>query len=256
MEHEEEKFLLMDKNKFKKTKYIAAITICFGIILILCSLLMIFFLKEQNKLPEYAKIGDIVLNRVTINNDRSGQVEIFNRRKEKINISGYFLMQLPRTDKNSIVHINKGVLEEEGKHLVRLPPGYFNDNSTLIFQDPSGREYLDIIAYDDVHTHYYRYPDGSEWFFEENHVKKKMNEKQSPKRKIKDFEIHIFDVGQGDSQLIIFPSGYTIFIDLSENNWNTGKGAISVAKKLENLLPAKKIDVVVISHLHLDHMGF
>ena len=29
--------------------------------------------------------------------------------------------------------------------------------------------------------------------------------------------IYIFKVGQADSQLIVFPSGYNIFIDLGEN---------------------------------------
>src|SRR5574341_464797 len=38
------------------------------------------------------------------------------------------------------------------------------------------------------------------------------------------FEIHIFDVEQGDSQLIIFPSGYTILIDVAEPSWNSHRG--------------------------------
>lgn len=28
-------------------------------------------------------------------------------------------------------------------------------------------------------------------------------------------------VGQGDSQLIVFPSGYTVLNDVAELNWNT-----------------------------------
>ena len=31
------------------------------------------------------------------------------------------------------------------------------------------------------------------------------------------FEIHVLNVGQGDSQLIVFPSGFTILIDVFES---------------------------------------
>lgn len=40
-----------------------------------------------------------------------------------------------------------------------------------------------------------------------------------------EFQIYIFNVGQGDSQLIVYPSGYSIFIDINEANWNTDKGS-------------------------------
>ncbi len=43
------------------------------------------------------------------------------------------------------------------------------------------------------------------------------------------FEIRVFDVEQGDSQLIIFPSGFTILIDVWEPSWNSHTGASSVA---------------------------
>ena len=33
-------------------------------------------------------------------------------------------------------------------------------------------------------------------------------------------DIHFFDVGQGMSQLIVFPSGFTILADCAELTWN------------------------------------
>lgn len=70
-------------------------------------------------------------------------------------------------------------------------------------------------------------------------------------------DIHFFDVGQGMSQLIVFPSGFTILADCAELNWNTGAGATKVAEKLASILGSTKtIDVAVLSHLHLDHVGY
>lgn len=70
------------------------------------------------------------------------------------------------------------------------------------------------------------------------------------------FEIHIFDVEQGDSQLIIFPSGYTLLIDLSERSWNTGKTAALVADKIRAITGGSHINVGLLTHLHLDHIGY
>lgn len=69
-------------------------------------------------------------------------------------------------------------------------------------------------------------------------------------------EIHIFQVGQGDSQLIIFPSGFTMLIDVCESAYNSKKGAILVAQKVKQILGHNKINVGSLSHWHLDHMGY
>jgi len=70
-------------------------------------------------------------------------------------------------------------------------------------------------------------------------------------------EIHIFDVGQAMSQLWIYPSGYTVFVDGPELQWNSAQQAKLINGKLEKLLNGTKtIDVGVISHLHLDHLGY
>lgn len=70
------------------------------------------------------------------------------------------------------------------------------------------------------------------------------------------FEIHIFDVEQGDSQLIIFPSGYSMLIDISEKTWNTSKGAELIADKIRTITGGSHVNVGVLTHLHLDHIGY
>jgi hypothetical protein len=55
----------------------------------------------------------------------------------------------------------------------------------------------------------------------------------------------------------VFPSGFTILVDVPEINWNSGKVAEQVANKLAAILGGKKhINVGVASHLHLDHIGY
>jgi len=71
------------------------------------------------------------------------------------------------------------------------------------------------------------------------------------------FEIHIFDVKQGDSQLIISPSGKTLLIDMGEPSWNARSGAAYIADKLRKIMGPSfsHVDYIVPSHLHLDHIG-
>ncbi|EDR21955.1 hypothetical protein EDI_272900 [Entamoeba dispar SAW760] len=71
------------------------------------------------------------------------------------------------------------------------------------------------------------------------------------------FKVYIFNVGQADSQLIVYPSGYSILVDLGEErNDPNPTNAIRLEKKIEEILGKKYIDVVVLTHIHLDHFGY
>ena len=76
------------------------------------------------------------------------------------------------------------------------------------------------------------------------------------------FEIHMLDVGQGASQLIVFPSGYTILIDVKDGPlFLTSSGGEAVVRKLDVILGVdngarRHIDTVVVSHLDIDHIGY
>ncbi|KAL7713937.1 Competence protein ComEC [Entamoeba marina] len=69
--------------------------------------------------------------------------------------------------------------------------------------------------------------------------------------------IFVFHVGQADSQLILFPSGYSVLIDLGENRDDfTPTNVEYVSQRLTEILPTKTIDVLVLTHTHLDHFGY
>ncbi len=72
------------------------------------------------------------------------------------------------------------------------------------------------------------------------------------------FEIHVFQVGQADSQLIIGPTGRTLLIDVGETHYTRSQGAQSVAQKIRQVMGANHshIDYIVATHLHSDHIGY
>src|SRR5574344_3043364 len=69
-----------------------------------------------------------------------------------------------------------------------------------------------------------------------------------------ELDIYYFDVGQADSQLLVFPNGFSILIDLGEESSGTSN-AKYVGTRLEQILGTKHINILVVSHLHRDHIG-
>ena len=78
-----------------------------------------------------------------------------------------------------------------------------------------------------------------------------------------ELNVYWFDVEQGDSQLVVGPTGKTLLVDLGETAWNsTGGGteATAVAAQVRNICGVASgpvhLDYVMASHHHLDHIGY
>lgn len=78
-----------------------------------------------------------------------------------------------------------------------------------------------------------------------------------------ELNVYWFDVEQGDSQLIVGPTGRTMLIDLGESAYNsTGANthATRVASAIRGICGVASgpvhLDYVVASHHHLDHIGY
>jgi len=78
-----------------------------------------------------------------------------------------------------------------------------------------------------------------------------------------ELNVYWFDVDQGDSQLIVGPTGKTMLIDLGENSWNStgaSTNATDVAAQIRTICGTGSspvhLDYVMASHQHLDHIGY
>src|SRR5687768_1989825 len=69
-------------------------------------------------------------------------------------------------------------------------------------------------------------------------------------------EIHHINIGQGDSTLIVGPTGKTLLFDAGETNWNSSGKAQIIGPYIQGVLGCNSLDYVVISHFHLDHIGY
>ena len=69
-------------------------------------------------------------------------------------------------------------------------------------------------------------------------------------------EIHHINIGQGDATLIVGPTGKSLLFDTGETYWNSSIDAQTVGPYIETVLGCKELDYVVISHFHVDHIGY
>ncbi len=78
-----------------------------------------------------------------------------------------------------------------------------------------------------------------------------------------EMNVYWFNVGQGDSQFLVGPSGKTLLIDVGETSFNTtgsATNATAVAAKIRAICGSGSapvaLDYVMASHHHLDHIGY
>ena len=69
-------------------------------------------------------------------------------------------------------------------------------------------------------------------------------------------EIHHINIGQGDSALIVSPDGRSLLFDAGESTWNSSTKAQVIGAYIQGVLGCTSLDYVVVSHFHLDHVGY
>jgi beta-lactamase superfamily II metal-dependent hydrolase len=68
-------------------------------------------------------------------------------------------------------------------------------------------------------------------------------------------EIHHLALGQGEATLVVAPTGRTLLVDAGEGGWDATEGARALGAYLEKVLGCRRIDHVLLTHFHLDHVG-
>jgi len=69
-------------------------------------------------------------------------------------------------------------------------------------------------------------------------------------------EIHHIDAGEAVSTLIVSPVGKSLLIDAGEASWDQNDGANVIGAYVRSVLGCSRLDYVLVSHFHLDHVGF
>jgi len=69
-------------------------------------------------------------------------------------------------------------------------------------------------------------------------------------------ELHHINIGQGDSTLIVGPTGKSLLFDAGDSYWNSSIDAQTIGPYIESVLGCKELDYVAISHFQADHIGY
>ena len=135
-----------------------------------------------------------------------------------------------------------------------------NDGDDVRLLSEDGATILDSFSYDAASTDmsWCRKPDGGSWSAIE--CGPTMGSTNTPPLPPGTWtpgqlEVHVLNVGQGDSQLIIGPTGKTLLIDVFEPSANTNLGATWVSSEIRRITGGEHLDYVMATHWHLDHIG-
>ena len=204
--------------------------------------------------------GDVLINEYTANSATTEWVELYNTTANDLDISSHYIDDIAGGGSPKLIPANTIILSG-GFYVMEFTGLLNNGGDDVRFLDPA-LAVLDSTSYGYSSAEYswYRYRDGLAWSPAEIAAPTKGSSNNSMGAEPwtpGEFQIRIFDVEQGDSQLIIFPSGYTILIDAVEHSYSSGKGAALVASRIQSIMNGDmSIDVGVASHLHLDHIGY
>ncbi|MBN2573340.1 MAG: MBL fold metallo-hydrolase [Deltaproteobacteria bacterium] len=69
-------------------------------------------------------------------------------------------------------------------------------------------------------------------------------------------EIHHIDAGQATSTLVVSPAGRSLLVDAGETTWDGTEGAETIGPYVRAVLGCARLDYVLATHFHLDHVGF
>lgn len=227
--------------------------------LFLVVLLFLFFPGGAALAANPPGAGEVLINEYVANSSTEW-VELYNTTGNDLDLSGHYIDDVSGGGGSPKLIPNNTIITAGGYYVMQFSGFLNNGGDDVRFLDPT-QAALDSHTYTSSTADYswYRYPDGGTW----SGVESDSPSQGSSNPGIGDtpwtsgtFEIRIFDVEQGDSQLIIFPSGFTILIDVREASWNTGAGAAYIAQKIRTITGGSHIDVGVLSHHHLDHIGY
>ena len=214
--------------------------------------------------PRQPAAGEVLINEFVAANgtlQTSEWVELYNTASETLDIGSMWIDDIPAGG-GAPKQIPAGTTIEAGGYYVMTFSSFLNNTGDDVrFLDDDGSTVFDAYTYASATTDksWCRKPDGGSWAaLECDPTQGATNEPALPPGTWTPgtLEIHVLNVGQGESQLIIGPTGKTLLIGISEDSWNTNAGATWVASEIRRITGSSHLDYVMASHWHLDHMGY
>lgn len=209
-------------------------------------------------------IGEVVINEFVAapkTTQNSEWVELYNLTTETLDIGGMYIDDI-KNGGGSPKPIPYGTFIEPHGFYVLCFNSFLNnggDDVRLLGRDQS--TVFDAYTYTSASydKSWCRMPDGESWSpVEWEPTPGSFNSQPAGQGTWTpgNLEIHVLNVGQGQSQLIIGPTGKTLLFDCAELNWNSNATATWVASEVRRITGGSHLNYVVASHWHLDHLGY
>lgn len=214
--------------------------------------------------PRQPVAGEVLINEFVAANgtiQTSEWVELYNTTSESLDIGEMWIDDIDAGG-GAPKQIPTGTTIDAGGYYVMTFSSFLNNTGDDVrFLDTDGTTVFDTYTYASATTDmsWCRKPDGGSWAaIECDPTQGATNDPPLPPGTWAPgtLEIHVLNVGQGESQLIIGPTGKTLLIGVFESNWNTNQGATWVASEIRRITGSSHLDYVMASHWHLDHMGY
>ncbi|MBC2579699.1 lamin tail domain-containing protein [Clostridium sp. DJ247] len=215
-------------------------------------------------IPTHAAIttGQIKINEILpAPSSGSEWVELYNNTDTAIDIGDYYIDDIVNGG-GSPYKIPAGTTIPARGFWTKDFSSYFNNGGDSVrILSTDGVTVLDEYSYGSTASDvsWYRVPNGGTWQAYPTSTPTKGSSNVTTGSGTwtpGNLEIHHIDVGQGDSTLVVSPTGKTLLIDAGETYWNSSADAQTVGNYIQSVTGAKNLDYVVNTHFHLDHIGY
>jgi beta-lactamase superfamily II metal-dependent hydrolase len=217
--------------------------------------------------PRAPQIGEVLINEFVANPSSGNEwVELYNPTEDTLTIAGLYLDDVAGGGGTTKVIPANTTIAPGGYYTYDFTGSYLNntnDYARLLGSDQT--TVWDSKSYTTATSgkSWCRKPDGAGWGLTQCDTPTKAatnggglggggGSTYTPGN----LEIYVLNVGQGESQLIIGPTGRSLLIGVYEPGWNTDQGAQFVAAEIERITGGTHVNYIMPSHWHLDHMGY
>ncbi len=233
------------------------------------SLILMLVLASQPRPAQAAGIcalspGQVLINEIFPSPSSSNPewIELFNNTSGELNLSYCYLDDIAGGGKAPVQIPEGNIIPPNGFWTLDFND-YFNntgDDVRLLTEDAStvldSHTYSGSVAQNHA---LYRITDGGTWATAATTFATKGATNSgtcgSGTWTAGNLEIHHINIGQGDATLIVGPGGKSLLFDLGESSPLSSEKATLAGSYIQTVLGCRRLDYVVISHFHLDHIG-